>query len=212
MADSLSGLTEVADTVEEIVSTQVQMVLTAAMVVPPTIMDMSGQVGPGMDTLKIPRFSNFTVDTKAENTAVDAQVNAFSTDNLLLDNHEVVQFLLEDIASLQSKISVAQEYINQIGRDLAAKMDDTIITAMEASVSTAAPDHLVDFANTPTDTISKGDFLNARKLLSIQNVPLSDRSALLSPGREADVLAISEFVRVDESGSSMSLRNGRLAA
>jgi len=210
MADSLSGLTEVSATVEEIVSTQIQEVLTSSMVVPPTIMDFSAQVGPGMDTLKIPRFSNFTVDTKSENTAVDAQVNAFSTDDLPLDKHQVVQFLLEDIASLQAKVAVAQAYINQIGRDLAAKMDSDIITAMLASPSAAAPDHLVQFDNNPTDTLSKADFLEARRLLSDANNRQDDRVCLISPTSESEVLAISEFVRVDESGSSGSLRNGQI--
>lgn len=210
MADVLSGKTEVDATVEEIVSLQVQEVLTAQMVVPPSILDYSSQVGPGMDKLKIPRFSNFTVNTKAENTPVDAQANAFSTDDLDLDQHKVIQFLLEDIASLQAKVNAAQVYINQAGRDLAAEMDDNIITAMEAAPSAAAPDHILDFSNTPTDTLSKGDFLAARKALNAAKVPMSDRFCLISPLRESEIMAISEFTRVDESGGSEALRNGMI--
>lgn len=210
MPDALTGLTEVDVTIEEIVSSQVQEVLTAEAVMPGTVMDMSGMVGPGMDVLKIPKFGAFTVNTKSENTAVSAQINAFTSDDLSLNQHKVIQFLLEDIAEIQSKVMTAQTYINQAARDLAAEMDGAIITALVASPSAAAPDHIVDFGNTPTDTISKTDFLVARQLLNTAKVPQSDRFCLISPTREKDILGISEFVRVDESGGSESLRNGRI--
>jgi N4-gp56 family major capsid protein len=210
MADAITQKTQVASTIETIVAAQVQEVLTAQMVVPPTIMDLSSLVGPGMDTVKIPKFGHFTVATKAAGTAVDAQQNAFSSDDMSLDKHQVVQFLVEKIADLQSKIAFTQLYVEQAAKDMAAKMDLDIITAMAAGVSSSSPDHIIDFSNTPTDTISKGDFLQARYLLNVQNVPMSDRFALLAPGREKDVLGISEFVRVDESGGSAALRNGQI--
>lgn len=208
MADALTGLTETSATVEAIVSTEVQEVLTANMVVPGSVMDFSSQVGPGMDRLKIPRFGNFTVGSKSENTAVDAQVNAFSTDDLLLDQHKVVQFLIEDISDLQSKIAVTQAYVQQAAKDMAAQMDQKLIDDMEAGVSAAAPDHKIAYDDTVS--LKKQDFLNARKLLNIQKVPLADRFCLISPTSEASVLAIAEFVRVDESGGSAALRNGEI--
>lgn len=207
MADALTGLTEVSDTVEEIVSAEVQMVLNANLVVPGTISDYSGMVGPGMDTLKIPRFGKFTVNTKVENTAVDAQTNAFSTDSLLLDQHKVVQFLVEDIAALQAKVAVSQQYVQQAGKDLANEMDLKLINDIESGTSAAAPDHKRAYAGA---SLAKADILTARQLLNEQNVPLEDRSALISPASEAAILAISEFVRVDESGGSEALRNGRI--
>lgn len=207
MADALSGLTEVDVTIEEIVSTELQEVLTASAVMPGAIMDMSAMVGPGMDTLSIPKFGHFTVGTKSENTAVDAQTNAFTVDKLLLDQHKVVQFLLEDIASLQAKVSVTQAYIQQIGKDMAAEMDLKIINDMESGVSTSAPDHKRAYVGS---VIAKADILLARQLLNEQNCPLSERSAVISPAEEAAILAISEFVRVDESGGSVALRNGEI--
>lgn len=210
MADILTGKTEVQATIEEIVSLSVQEVLTAEMIIPPTILDYSAQVGPGMDTLKIPRFSNFTVDTKLPNTKVDAQTNAFTSDNLLLDRHKVIQFLLEDIASLQAKVQIVQQYVNQAGRDLAAEIDDSILREMEANVSASAPDHIIDFANSPTNTLSKADVLAARKLLSDAKVPMSDRFCVVSPLRESELMAIPEFTRVNEAGADQALRNGQI--
>ncbi len=208
MADIITGVTEVDVTIEEIVSLSVQEVLTSEMIMPQTVLDYSAQVGPGMDTLKIPRFSNFTVDTKAANTAVNAQTNTFSADSLLLDRHKVIQFLLEDIASLQAKVQIVQQYINQAGRDLAAEIDDAILREMEANVSSAAPDHIIAFDNSPTNTLSKGDVLNARELLNKAKVPVSDRFCVVSPLREAELMAIQEFTRVNEAGADQALRNG----
>lgn len=209
MADALSGLTEVAGhTIEAVVSAEIQMVLNANVVIPGAIMDYSAMVRPGMDTLKIPRMGKFTVGTKAENTAVDAQLNAFSSDSLALDQHKVVQFLIEDIADLQSKVAVAQEYVAQAAKDLAVQMDQKLIDDMEAGVSTSAPDHKIAYVG--STVLAKVDILAARELLNVQNVPQEGRSLLVSPGSEADILNISEFVRVDESGGSLALRNGQI--
>ncbi len=210
MADALTGKTEVDATVEEIVSTRIQEVLTDAMVAWPLMMDFSPQVGPGMDKLKIPRFGNFTVDSKTENTAVDAQVNAFSTDDLDLDQHKVVQFLIEDIADLQAKIAVVSAYIDQAARDLAAEMDATLLADLDANPSTVSPDHDVKYNDTVNNDLEKIDITEARRLLDVQNVPKADRWGIIPPDKEKDLLNISEFVRVDESGGSAALRNGQI--
>jgi N4-gp56 family major capsid protein len=207
MADALTGLTEVTPTIEQLISAQVQEVLTANVVMPPLVWDWSAQAGPGIDRIKIPRLSNFTVNTKAENVAVDAQVNAFSTDDLLLNQHKVVQVLVEDIAELQSKVAVTRAYVDQMAKDLAADMDLFVLNELEAGVSTAAPDHKRAYAGA---SLAKADILLARQLLNEAKVPMSDRSCVVSPASEASLLSISEFVRVDESGGSEALRNGRI--
>ena len=206
------GLTQVDATIEEVVSTQVQDVLTASAVMPGTILDFSSEAGPGMDTVKYPRFANFTVQTKTSGSPLTNQVNTFATDDLALDQHKAVPFLVEDIAGLQAKVSVNQELINQAGKDLAAEMDSSIITQMvlSANISSAAPDHIVQFDNNPTDTLGKADVLTARRLLNDANVPMSDRTLLVSPLHESELMNISEFTRVDESGGSQALRNGQI--
>ena len=203
MADT--GLTEVTATIEQMVAAEVQEVLTANVVIPGTIMDQ--QVGPGIDRVKIPRFGNFSVDTKAENVDVTPQVNAFSTDDLLLNQHKVIQTKIEDIAELQSKVAVSNEYINQSGRDLAADMDLYCINELETGTSASAPDHRIAYAGS---SLAKADILEARKLLNEQNVPQGDRTLLVSPASESSLMSITEFTRVDESGGSAALRNGQI--
>lgn len=210
MADAITGKTEVDATIEEIVSTRVQMVLTNSMVAWPLMSDYSEQVGPGMDTLKIPRFGSFTVATKVENTAVDAQVNAFSTDDLALSSYKVIQWLLEDIANLQAKVSVNSAYIDQAGKDLAAEMDLTLLAGLDAGVSTSAPDHDIKYNDATNEDLEAIDITEARRLLNVQNVPMEDRWGIIPPDKEKDLLNISDFVKVNESGSIGALRNGQI--
>lgn len=207
MSDVLTGLTEVTATVEDVVSEQIQLVLVAEAVVPPTVSDFSSQVRPGMDTLKIPRHGSFTVNTKTENVAVDSQTLTISTDNLDLNKHKVIQFLVEDIAELQAKVSFTQNWLETAGRNLAANMDQDLIDAIESGTSASTPDHRLAYAGS---TLAKADVLTAREKLNDQNVPLSERFAIISPGSESALLAIAEFVRVDESGGSAALRNGEI--
>lgn len=207
MADVLTGLTEVDATIETIVSTQITEVLTATAVVPGSIMDLSSMVGPGMDTVAIPKYSSFTVNTKAENTAVDAQANAFSTDDLVLNRHKVIQWLVEDIAEVQSKIAVDQAYVEQAAKDLAVEMDQALIDGLESGSSAAAPDHRLDYAGA---SLAKADVLTGRQKLNAAKVPLADRFLLVNEVSEAALMGISEFTRVDEAGGSEALRNGQI--
>lgn len=210
MADALTGVTEIDAVAEELVSTRVQSVLTDAMVAWPLMSDFSDQAGPGIDKIKIPKFSNFTVNDKSENTAADAQINAFSTDDLSLNQHKVVQFLIEDIASTQAKVSVISAYLDQAARDMAADMDSEILAALDAGVSTSAPDHDVKYNDATNEDLEKTDILEASRLLNVQNVPRSNRWAIIPPSQEKNMLLISDFVKVNESGDASALRNGMI--
>lgn len=207
MADQLTGLTEVDPTIGELVTAQVQEVLTAAAVMPPLVSDFSQLSVPGIDTIKIPKMGNFVVTKKASGTPVDAQTNALTADSLLLDQHGVIQFLLEDIAELQSAVNVTDAYITQAAKDLAAEMDLFIINALESGVSTAAPDHKRAYAGA---SIAAVDILLARQLLNEAKVPLADRALIISPAEEAAVLAISNFVKANEIGTDQVVREGRI--
>jgi hypothetical protein len=199
------GKTEVDATVEEIVALQVQEVLTASAVLPGSVLDYSAQVGPGMDRLKIPRFTNFTVKTKAENTATTNEDLAFATDNLDLNQHKYVRFLVEDIASLQAKVAVVDQYVSQAARDLAAEMDAYVIGVIDAGVSAAAPDHILAAGSTRKD-----DIIAARETLNLANVPMDRRFMLIGPDVEAEILAITDFVEVQKYGSADAIQNGEL--
>lgn len=208
MADVSTGVSAAGNTIQQLVSAQVQEVLNANLVAAGAVQDLSSLVGPGQDTVKIPKMGKFTVNTKSAGTAVNAQTNAFGTDDLALSQYKVIQFLVEDIAQLESKVAITQAYVKQAAIDIATEMDAKIITDMAAGASSSAPDHRIAWDNALA--LLKQDFLNARRLLNIQNVPMNERSCIISPSEEASVLSIDSFVKVNESGGDSALRNGQI--
>lgn len=209
MSDVNTGIAEVSDTIETIVAAELQSVLTAEAVIPGTILDFSSRSVPGMNTIKYPKFSNFVVNTKLPDTPVDAQSNSLSSDSLVLDQHKVIQFLVEDIADLQSKVNFVQGYIQQAGKDLAAEMDQKLIDDMEAGVSASSPDHKRAYA--AGSALADADLLQAIELLSIQKINRKEGLFLLvSPESEVDLLGVTAYISVADFGSADPIVNGQI--
>lgn len=207
MADVITGKTEIDAVSQELVSSIVQDYLIQDAKLLSTVMDFSPMAGPGMDKIKIPRTGGFTVNDKAENTAVDAQSLTYATDDLDLNKHKVIQVLAEDQAILQARVAMVQDIAMRAGKNMALALDKDIIVALEAA-SANAPDHRLAYGN--TTSLGQADILKARELLNIQNVPMSDRFMGISPASETALLTLSDFVRADSYGSSGGLREGEL--
>jgi len=211
MADVFTQKTTVDPVVMELISSIVQQELIQAAVFAPTVTDYSSLVGKGMDRLKLPKANSFTAEQKAAVTAMNAQALTIATDDLDLDMHWGVQSLVEDIAALQANIDVFGEYLKRMATSLAYQMDQKIYDCLKA-VSASGPDHKIDWSNAPTDTMTKADFISARKLLRQANAPLEDGKLFcaINPKREAEILALSDFVDADKwfMGSADAKLNG----
>ena len=205
MADM--GKTEVQATIEQRVSMEIQMQLIEMSKLIPTVTNLSVDAGPGVDTVKVPRAGDFTVDDKTENTDVTAQVITYATDDLVLNKYKTIQVKLEDNARIQAKPAVVEDIISRMSRGLALQVDTDIVAQLELT-SAAAPDHRIAYANA-TD-LGKADILEARALLHEQNVPFAECFIGVSPRSEKALLAIDDFVHADKYGSSEGLRNGEL--
>jgi len=191
---AIMGVTEIdAVSQREIMANMVQQYLQAAAAFPQRVMTFTA--GAGNKSVDIPRASGFTVQTKTENTAVTPQVLTWAVDNLPLNKHRVVQVNLEKIANLQSKVAQEIQIAERAGLDMAFDTDLAIVAEFYASVSTTAPDHIRAYAN--TSTMAAGDVLLAKQLLDIQKVPQDGRYLAVDPIAYSELLAISDFVRVD---------------
>lgn len=191
---ALMGVTEVdAVSQREIMANMVQQYLQGAAMFPQRVMTFP--VAPGIKSVDIPRAGGFTVADKTENTSVTAQTITWAVDNLPLTKHRVIQVNLEKIANIQSKVAQELQIAERAGLDLAFDTDLKIVTEFYASVSTSAPDHVVAYAN--ASTLAAADVLNAKKLLDIQKVPQDGRYLAVDPVGYSELLAISDFVRVD---------------
>lgn len=202
MADM--GKTEVDAISMEEISSIIQSALIETSKLVGTVSNF--QAGPGIDTIKVGRAGNFTVQDKVENTGVTPQVLTYAADSILLDQYKVIQVLLEDNAQLQATPDVVADMMDRMAKQLAYDIDAYIITKLEAT-SAAAPDHRIVYVGS---TLAQADILAARTLLHNQLVPFNECYIGVSPTSEAALLAIADFVRADAYGSSAGLKNGEL--
>lgn len=203
MADM--GVTETVAVGQVTVSQSVQMYLQEQA----KLMDKVSlyTAGKGETSIKIGRAGGFTVQDKAENSAVTAQVITYAADTLALDQHKVIQVRLEDIANIQARPDIINDILLRMGKDMAYKLDQLIVSKLEAA-SAAAPDHRLAYANAAT--LGAADILAARELLQLQYIPFQECWIGVSPGSENDLLAITNFISADVYGSSAGLVNGEI--
>lgn len=201
--------TEVAVTKQQLVSSIVQDTLKQNSILIPTIANYSQFAVKGAKGVDIPKRTQFAAANKSEDTDLVVQEMTFTADSLNFDKHKAIYAELEMKAGIQSNVNVQAEILLEQAKELALQVDKDIIVQLKL-VSTAAPDHLLDYSNTPTDTILQTDILEARRLLNIQVVPMSDRFMAISPDQEKAMLLISDFVRADTYGSAGGLINGEI--
>jgi N4-gp56 family major capsid protein len=190
------GTTEVSSIRQSLVSAVVLETLKQKSVLLPTVMDFSQYAQPGAFEVKVPRRNQFTAATKTENVALTAQELSFSADTISLNNHRAIYASLERIAGIQAAVNVEAEILKEMAAELALQVDKDIITELKLA-SAAAPDHRI--ANTGN---IEDDVVEARRLLNLQVVPMMDRYAMFSPDREAALLKVDNFIRVDSYGAN----------
>lgn len=206
MADALMGKTEVDAVSAEIIATTVQQQLIQESKLLPTVTDFSVFAVKGADKVKVPRAGNFTVNDKSENTAVDAQVLTYATDDISLDKHKVIQVLLEKYASLQSMVAAEMDMAVRAGKGMALQIDTDIISQLVLT-SSSSPDHRIAYADT---TLKEADFLAAQELLDIQNVPRENRFIGFSPTQNKSVMAVANFIQAERYGSNLPILSGEI--
>ena len=201
--------TEVAVTKQQLVSSIVQDVLKSESILIPTITNYSQFAVPGAKGVDIAKRNQFAAGDKTEDVDLVQQTLTFTADSLNFDKHKAIYAELEMKAGLQSNVAVRSEILMEQAKELALQVDKDIITQLKL-VSTAAPDHLIDYSNSPTDTILQTDILEARRLLNVAKVSKAGRFMMVSPDQEKAMLLIADFVRADAYGNAGGLINGEI--
>lgn len=209
MADALTGVTETSASALANVAEVAQLYLQQESVLLPTVTDYSYLAVPGASSIKVPRLGSFLVGDKSENTAVDAQASTVAADTISLDQHRVIQFLIEDIADQQARINVVQEYMLRAMKDLALDMDEKILAELRTA-SASAPDHEIKFNDTSNEDLELVDILEARRLLIAQNINPKECFLLVGPDQEKNMLQIEQFIDASRYGAASPIMNGEL--
>lgn len=170
----------------------------------PLIKHYDQDVKAGGQTLEIPNVSAITANLKAQNTVVTLNYNTETKTTITLDQHYESSFLVEDLVATQSNYATRSDYTQAAAYAIAEKVDSIIATAMTSAFTgygaygTALNDNLI---------------LTVNRYLSENKAPRSDRSIVVHPKGEAELLAIDKYVRYDAlgvGGSANSIKNGKI--
>jgi N4-gp56 family major capsid protein len=199
--------TETAAVGIDVVSRYVQMYLAKRAILIPSVTDLTGDAVPGVKSVSVGRRSGFTAVPKVANAAAASQAFTWTSDALALDQHKVVFARLENIADVQATIEQAPEIMAASTQAIVDALEAAVYTAL-ATTKTSAPDHRVKYAT--ASTLSTSDIIEARRLLSVQNVPFDNRFLAIHPNQEADLLKLEDFLDVSKYGSNVALLNGEI--
>lgn len=198
--------TNVAQVIQKLVSQIVQQTLIQNSVLIPSITQYT--MPDGADTLKIPRFSAMASVPVVEGTCNTAAIASVVTDDLVMNINEGIFWAISDKANVQTAIDITTQLVKDGAKTLSASIDNAIVTELKKAAATA-PDHQIMYVDA-TDLVGLADILEARRLLNIQNVPMSERYLLLSPDAEAQMLKIDNFIHADKYGSTEAIQNGEI--
>jgi len=208
MADVITGDTATDAMKQTIIANLVQRELIASSVLAGTILDVSQfAAANGIDEIEFPTLSSFSVTKKASGTPVDAAALTYGTTKLLLDEHAVVQWLIEKKATKQAAVNLELENLQRAARAHAKQIDFDIHAELIAGVSTSAPDHVVAFLGAGFD---KADIVNGMQLLDLSEIPAENRYLAVNPTEHATMLNVEGFIDASKYGSSMPVMNGEI--
>lgn len=185
-------------------SKEVLMFAKENLVLLPLIKHYDQDVKAGGQTLEIPNVSAITANLKAQNTVVTLNYNTETKTTITLDQHYESSFLVEDLVATQSNYNTRSDYTQAAAYAIAEKVDSIIATAMTSAFTgygaygTALNDNLI---------------LTVNRYISENKAPRSDRSIVVHPKGEAELLAIDKYVRYDAlgvGGNANSIKNGKI--
>lgn len=154
------------------------------------------------DQKHIPSVSNLTASAKAANTQVTLNAPTESIVTLLINRHDEVSFLLEDITRIQASFNLMQFYTQKAGYAIAAQRDtraNTLISGFSQVVGAVGVD------------IGDEQIRDAIEFLDLADAPFEDRSLVIYPTQKNALFAIEKYFRADVQGGGESqiLKKGK---
>lgn len=206
MADLITGIPEVDATRSALIAAEVQQELKAQAILLPSVRDVSVYAKPGAKTVSFPKADSFVVQKKQSGEAAQAQALTFSNDTMSLDQHAVIQWLVEDRSELQSEVAVLVESAKRAASAHARQIDLDILSALYLGRSTSND---VDMTGNSNATFALTD-INLQRLYIKKSKMRGDVFLAASPEAEKDLLDIENFISAEKYGSNEVLMNGEI--
>lgn len=182
-------------------SKEVLMFVKSNLVLLPLIKHYDADVKSSGQTVEIPNVSAISANLKSQNTVVTLNYNTETKTTITINKHYESSFIVEDLVKVQSAYDLRSDYTQAAAYAIAEKVDSSIATDMTSTFTkygaygTALNDNLI---------------LTVNRYLSENKAPRTDRSLVVHPKGEAELLAIDKFVRYDALGTGEAIKNGKL--
>jgi len=166
--------------------------------------DLDGSVASYGDTINIPKTGALSVNAKITNENVTKQAPADDNVSVVLDEHNEVTFLVEDVARAQANQDIRGLYIQDAVIALAEELEGDIV----AEYANAGDDITFDDAS---DATVEASMLLIRKAFVDAKAPmLAPKFLYASPSVVNDLLGVDKFTKANEYGSRAPLVEGAI--
>lgn len=189
-------------------SKEVLMFVKSNLVLLPLIKHYDADVKSSGQTLEIPNVSSITANLKAQNTVVTLNYNTETKTTITLNKHYESSFIVEDILKVQAAYDLRSDYTQAAAYAISEKIDSDLATNMTSTWKTASQAYGA-YGTALSDVL----ILAVNRYLSENKAPRSDRSIVVHPKGEAELLNIDKYVRYDAlgiGGDENSIRNGKI--
>lgn len=176
-------------------SKEVLMHVKSNLVLLPLIKHYDSEVKSMGQTVEIPNVSTISANLKAQNTVVTLNYNTETKTTITINRHYESSFLVEDLVATQSNYNTRSDYTQAAAYAIAEKVDADIASTVTTAWKTGGYAYGA-YGTALSDTL----ILAVNRYLSEQKAPRTDRSIVVHPKGEAEMLAIDKYVRYDSLG------------
>ena len=162
-------------------------------------------VGKKGDTIHIPTPGRNAASAKVKDTAVTLVTDTAVHTDIVINKHFEWSTQIEDIAELQALNSMRRFYTDDAGYALAKNIDAALVTDLDGASALTG-------GNAVITTVTDWD---ASILLAIENlndndVPLNDRSLMVTPSCMTALMAEERFTEQAFIGSGNAIKTGKI--
>jgi hypothetical protein len=181
------------------------MFVKSNLVLLPLIKHYDADVKSSGQTLEIPNVGAISANLKTQSVLVTLNYNTETKTTITLNKHYESSFIVEDLVKIQSAYDVRSDYTMAAAYAISEKIDSDLATAMTTAWKTAS-----QTTGAYGTAIADANILAVNRYLSENKAPRTDRSLVVHPKGEAELLAIDKFVRYDALGTGEAIKGGKL--
>ena len=162
-------------------------------------------VGKKGDTIHIPTPGRNAASAKVKDTAVTLVTDTAVHTDIVINKHFEWSTQIEDIAELQALNSMRRFYTDDAGYALAKNIDSALITDLDGAAALTGGNAVI-----ASVTDLDASILIALENLNDNDVPLNDRSLIVTPSCMTALMAEERFTEQAFIGSGNAIKTGKI--